>query len=116
MLTVCEAAAILKVTPRRVHDFIADGRLRCVRKSPRLFLLRPRDVDRFSQLPRFSGAAGHKKKRRRVDKCSCASTVGPSVASDRSRVRKRKSGYGSVSGTRGNLLAASNTVRVIPEA
>ena len=70
MLTVAEAAAILKVTPRRVHHFLDSGRLPFIRKSPRLFLLRPRDVARFSRLPRFSGAAGHKKNRRRVDKYS----------------------------------------------
>ena len=71
MLTVTEAAAVIGVSPRRVHKFLDEGRLPFVRKSPRLFLLRPQDVTRFAKLPRLSGAAGHKKnRRRRVDKCS----------------------------------------------
>lgn len=71
MLTVSEAADLLGVSPRRVHKFLSEGRLRYVRKSPRLFLLRPSDVRRFKLIPRLSGAAGHKKNlRRRVDKCS----------------------------------------------
>ena len=70
MLTVKEAAELIGVSVRRVHCFLDDGRLPFVRKSPRLFLIRPRDAERFAKIPRLTGAAGHKKNLRRVDKCS----------------------------------------------
>ena len=62
MTTVKDAAKILKVSVRRVHDFIAEGRLRAERITPRLYLLDLKDIEKFAKIPRKTGAAGHAKK------------------------------------------------------
>lgn len=55
MTTVAEAAEILKVSPRRVLQFITEGRLAAQRVTPRLYLLNLDDVKRFAEKPRETG-------------------------------------------------------------
>jgi hypothetical protein len=61
----------VKEIHKAVYKLIQDGRIRVIRKGRRSMFLRPSDVKRFAEIPRLTGAAGHKKnRRRRVDKCS----------------------------------------------
>ena len=62
MTTVAEAAKLLKVSVRRVHDFITEGRLPAKMITPRLYLLDLKDIEKFAKIPRKTGAAGHAKK------------------------------------------------------
>lgn len=55
MATVAEAAGILGVSPRRVLQFITEGRLPAQRVTPRLYLLNVDDVRRFAKKPRETG-------------------------------------------------------------
>lgn len=59
MTTIQEAAKRLDVTPRRVLQFITQGRLRATKVNPRLYILRETDVEKFAKQPR---APGRKKK------------------------------------------------------
>jgi excisionase family DNA binding protein len=64
MTTVAEAAQMLEVSPRRVLQFITEGRLRAQRVNSRLYLLDSREVERFAKLPRETGNPGLKKSRK----------------------------------------------------
>ncbi len=61
-VSVSEAAEFLQVTPRRVHQFIDDGRLPAKRLNNRFALLSMQDLEEFRNQPRFSGGKGHRKK------------------------------------------------------
>lgn len=55
MVTVQAAARMLGVTHNRVLQFIEAGRLSATKVTPRLYLLDPADVRRFSRIPRKPG-------------------------------------------------------------
>lgn len=55
MLTVSVAAKKLGVSHGRVLQFIASGRLRADRVSPRLYLIDPKEIRRFASIPRPAG-------------------------------------------------------------
>lgn len=61
MTTVAEAAQLLDVSPRRVLQFISEGRLPAQRVTPRLYLLNLEDVREFAKQPRETGNPGLKK-------------------------------------------------------
>ena len=61
MATVAEAANILGVSPRRVLQFINEGRLPAQRVTARLYLLNVDDVKRFAKKPRETGNPNLKK-------------------------------------------------------
>ncbi len=44
-----EAAEILRMTPRRVRDYINDGRLVGQKINPRLWMVKKRSVETFRQ-------------------------------------------------------------------
>jgi len=64
MATVAEAAKLLGVSPRRVLQFIEDGRLRAHRVTPRLYVLDRSEVEQFAKMPRESGNPALKKSQR----------------------------------------------------
>lgn len=64
MTTVAEAAKLLEVSPRRVLQFITEGRLSAQRVTPRLYLLDIEDVKQFAKTPRETGNPGLKKSRK----------------------------------------------------
>jgi excisionase family DNA binding protein len=64
MATVAEAAKMLGVSPRRVLQFIEDGRLSAQRVTARLYVLDRAEVERFANTPREPGNPGQKKSKR----------------------------------------------------
>lgn len=65
MTTVKDAAKILKVSTRRVHQFIEDGRLRATPINPRMYMLDVNEVKKLASIPRKTGGAGHHGKKKR---------------------------------------------------
>jgi excisionase family DNA binding protein len=54
-ITVADAAGMLGLTPRRVQDFIADGKLKATKMGGRLYLLLRPDVEAFAKVDRPRG-------------------------------------------------------------
>jgi len=54
LLTVKDCAEKLDVIPRRVQQFIAEGRLNATKIGGRWFIT-PEDLDRFAKIPRQPG-------------------------------------------------------------
>lgn len=67
MKTVKDAMARLLVNKPRVHWFIKNGRLKAVQTSGGMWLIEPRELERFARIPRRPGKP-KKKKRSAVDK------------------------------------------------
>lgn len=51
LLTVTEAAEILKVTPARVRQLIMEGRIKATKVHDRLSLIERADLDAYRQSP-----------------------------------------------------------------
>ncbi len=64
MTTVAEAARMLDVSPRRVLQFITEGRLSAQRVNARMYLLDVNDVEKFAKQPRETGNPRLKKTRK----------------------------------------------------
>lgn len=62
--TVTQAAEFLGVCPQRVHDFIAEGRLKAHKVNPRLYLIDTAELQRFAAIPRETGNPQFRKKRK----------------------------------------------------
>jgi excisionase family DNA binding protein len=62
--TVGEVAQRLGVTPGRVRQLVASGRVAVWRVTDRLNLISAETLADFSSRPRLSGAAGHLKQQR----------------------------------------------------
>lgn len=51
LLTTAQVAALLGVTPVRVRQYEADGRLKAIRVTARMLLFDPAEVRKFSPNP-----------------------------------------------------------------
>jgi len=66
--TIRDAMERLKVNKSRVHWFISQGRLRATQTTGGLWLIEPRELERFARIPRRPGKQVKKTSRRLVDK------------------------------------------------
>jgi excisionase family DNA binding protein len=62
--TVSEAAQSLGITPGRMRQLVASGRVSVWRVNDRLNLISAETLTQFRSQPRLSGAAGHQKNNR----------------------------------------------------
>jgi len=60
--TVSEAAEKLGLSPRRILQFVTGGRLPAWKVNSRMYLIADEELQKFSEIERASGAAGHQKK------------------------------------------------------